>query len=138
MYFLVHRKLFHKSIHIWLLIYNPKNVLFITQFKIQFPPLNLNFPFYRQSPSKQKMQNRIPTFLQTWQIFVCRSQVGYRHNWQLNLWSILSCYTRIHEKDRFSKKVLKFEWGNKVDWTNVEINIGANIDRADKRQKQCY
>ena len=27
------------------------------------------------------------------------------------------------------------EWWNKVDWTNVEINIGTNVDRGDKSRQ---
>ena len=28
--------------------------------------------------------------------------------------------------------ILWNEWGNKVNWTNVKINIGTNVDRGDK------
>ena len=30
------------------------------------------------------------------------------------------------------KVKINYEWGNKFDWTNVEINIGTNVDRGDK------
>ena len=40
-------------------------------------------------------------------------------------------------KVRFFEE-LNFEWGNKVDWANVEINIGTNVDRGDKCRQESY
>ena len=34
-------------------------------------------------------------------------------------------------KDDTNLAIIVNEWGNKVDRTNVEINIGTNVDRGD-------